>query len=155
MHYIRFLESKFDYVRYNVFRQRFEFFYIKEEAEKLAARQVTGFQTMLASNNNNMVETWFPSSVVRRELSAQEQAFIYLKNLIGKNPYIELSKSERETHCLAICNILHVSMLSFQAVLHRIDSKFNCLESGNKYILYYGENDPRVKRIAMKKRRKR
>ena len=155
MHYIRFLESKFDYVRYNVFRQRFEFFYVKENAEELAVRQTRGFQAMLASDSNKMVEAWFPNSNIVRELSAKERAIVYIKNLIGKYPYIELSKTERETHCAAICNILQVSMSSFQSVLHRIDPKFNCIESGNKYILYYGENDPRIKKVAMKKRRKR
>lgn len=36
MYYVKYIESKFDYVRYNVFRQKFGFFHIKEEAEKLA-----------------------------------------------------------------------------------------------------------------------
>ena len=40
------------------------------------------------------------------------------------------------------------------AILQAVDEKFNYIESGSKYILYYGTEDPRIKKKPMKKRRK-
>ena len=37
--YVNYIESRFSYVRYNVFKQKFEFFYQKENAEELNKAQ--------------------------------------------------------------------------------------------------------------------
>lgn len=152
--YINYIESRFSYVRYNVFKQKFEFFYQKENAEELNKAQNAAFDNMILSDSNKLVEIWFPYSSIRREISAKERARKYLLNVIGKEPFVRLSRDELRDHLSVIKEIFNSSLKSIKPILHLVDEKFNYIESGSKYILYYGTDDPRIKKKPMKKRRK-
>lgn len=152
--YINYIESRFSYVRYNVFKQKFEFFYQKENAEELNKAQNAAFDNMILSDSNKLVENWFPYSSIRREISAKARARKYLLNVIGKEPFVRLSKDELLDHLSVIREIFNSSLKSIKPILHLVDEKFNYIESGSKYILYYGTEDPRIKKKPMKKRRK-
>lgn len=152
--YVNYIESRFSYVRYNVFKQKFEFFYQKENAEELNKAQNAAFDNMILSDSNKLVEIWFPYSSIRREISAKERARKYLLNVIGKEPFVRLSRDELRDHLSVIKEIFNSSLKSIKPILHLVDEKFNYIESGSKYILYYGTENPIIKKKPMKKRRK-
>lgn len=152
--YVNYIESRFSYVRYNVFKQKFEFFYQKENAEELNKAQNVAFENMILSDSNKLVEIWFPYSSIRREISAKERARKYLLNVIGKEPFVRLSRDELRDHLYVIKEIFNSSLKSIKPILHLVDEKFNYIESGSKYILYYGTENPIIKKKPMKKRRK-
>lgn len=152
--YVNYIESRFSYVRYNVFKQKFEFFYQKENAEELNKAQNVAFENMILSDSNKLVEIWFPYSSIRREISAKERARKYLLNVIGKEPFVRLSRDELRDHLYVIKEIFNSSFKSIKPILHLVDEKFNYIESGSKYILYYGTENPIIKKKPMKKRRK-
>ena len=152
--YVNYIESRFSYVRYNVFKQKFEFFYQKENAKELNKAQNVAFENMILSDSNKLVEIWFPYSSIRREISAKERARKYLLNVIGKEPFVRLSRDELRDHLYVIKEIFNSSLKSIKPILHLVDEKFNYIESGSKYILYYGTENPIIKKKPMKKRRK-
>ena len=152
--YVNYIESRFSYVRYNVFKQKFEFFYQKENAEELNKAQNAAFDNMILSDSNKLVEIWFPYSSIRREISAKERARKYLLNVIGKEPFVRLSRDELRDHLSVIKEIFNSSLKSIKPILHLVDEKFNYIESGSKDILYYGTENPIIKKKPMKKRRK-
>jgi hypothetical protein len=154
MHYIKYIEDRFDYVRYSVFKQKFEYFYMKETAEKMAMTQIEMFRNTAVSNNNEYFERWFPNSVVRSELSAKERGAAYLHSIIGNKPFVKLSKEELRKHLSYIRILCDSELTSANPILHLVDDNFNCIESGKNYILYYGKEDPRTKKKAMRTRRK-
>ena len=153
MYYVKYIESKFDYVRYNMFSQQFEFFYVKENAEKIADTQIKGFAEILLSADDGYIKRWFPNSNVKRELSLKEQGIIYLNIIIGKNAYVKLSKTELRKHISVIRELFNSDLKSVNPILHLVDENFNCIKSGENYILYYGKEDPRIKKKPLKKRR--
>lgn len=151
MYYVKYIESRFDYVRYNIFSQQFEFFYAKEKAEKMADTQADRFKKMLSSANNEYIQRWFPNSDVIREATTGEKATKYLNGIIGNNEYAILSQEELDKHISAICEMLNSDLKSTNSILHSVDKNFNCIKSGKNYILYYGKEDPRPKKKSMKR----
>lgn len=154
MHFVKYIETRFSYVRYNVFEQKFEFFQAKEDAEKTANLQKDKFSEMLSGNDNRYIERWFPKSYVRRELSLIEQAAEYLDNIIGPNKYVSLSKDEFDKHLSIVRELLNTDLTSRNSILHSINEKFNCKIQTNNVILYYGDQDPTNKRKPMGRRKK-
>lgn len=155
MNYVKYIENRFDYVRYHVFEQKFKYFRVKEAAEELTEKQEQGFAEMLASGDDAYIKQWFPYSTVRRELSVKEQCSIHLHDLIGKEPFVRLTREELWHHLSVVRDLFNSRLKQANAILHLVDEKFNCNESGSDYILYYGTEDPRVKKKAMGKRQKR
>lgn len=154
MHFVKYIETRFSYVRYNVFEQKFEFFQAKEDAEKTADLQKDKFSEMLSGNDNRYIERWFPKSYVRRELSLIEQAAEYLVNIIGPNKYVSLSKDEFDKHLSIVRELLNTDLTSRNSILHSINEKFNCKIHTNNVIFYYGDQDPTNKRKPMGRRKK-
>lgn len=154
MHYVNYIENRFSYIKYNVFNQKFEFFYMKELAGQMVQAQVEGFREMLASGTNEYVQRWFPTSKVSRELSVNERAQIYLKDVLGNNLFVTLSEEELQKHTSFIQKLFNSTLKSINPILHLIDENYNCKKSGKNYILYYGKEDPRVKKKPMGKRAK-
>ena len=150
-----YIENRFAYVRYNMFKQKFEFFSQKEKAEELNKTQITAFEEMLLSDNNRFVKEWFPHSKICREISLRERAAKHLSHIIGKEHFVRLTKDELRTHLSVVRKLLNTNLTSPNPILHLVDEKFNCIESGGKYILYYGAEDPRSKKKSMKRRRTR
>lgn len=153
--YIEYIESRFAYVRFNVFQQVFEFYYQREKAQELNKTQNTAFNEMLLSDNNQFVENWFPHSSVQREISAKERATNYLFNVIGKEPFIRLSKENFNKHLSVITELFNSPYKAPIYILHLVDENFNYIDSGGKYLLYYGTQDPRIKKTSMRKRKMR
>lgn len=153
--FVKYIEDRFDYVRYNVFTRKFEFFHIKENAEQMAALQTKGFNEALLSENQVFVEHWFQRSTVERELSLQEQVVLYLNDIIGPEMAVRLSSDELQQHLDVIRKILNCDGQYANSILHKVDKKFSCEPVGNGYILYYGDNNPlkKTKKVPMRKRR--
>ena len=152
--YVEYIENRFAYIRYNVFRQRFEFFYQKEVAERYAYNQIQTFAQKVSENSTDFVQEWFPLSSIKWELSVAERATIYMKNVIGPRNYITLSKCELKEHISVIREMFHSSLKSPNPILHLVDEKFNCEPNGENYDLYYGTENPRKKKKSMRKRGK-
>lgn len=154
MNYVKYIENRFAYVKYNVFRQRFEFYALKEKAETIAENQKEAFEKMLLSDNTH-VSRWFPKSFVKRELSAQELGRTYLNNILKAKPYIKLSKDEFKKHLITVRELFDSDLTSAKPILKLVDEKFNFTKLGDSYLFYYGTEDPRTKKKSMRKRRKR
>jgi len=154
MCYVGYIEKKFDYVRYNMFNQKFEFFNIKEKATKMTVLQEEKFTEMLSSDNNEFVEHWFPNSDVRRELSAKECAAIYLKDILGLEKQVRLSKDEFNKHVFEVRKLCGLNYTSAKPILHSIDLLFNYKQIRDDCIFYYGEKAPCLRKKSMRKRPK-
>ena len=154
MNYVKYIEDRFQYIRYNVFSRNFEFFYAKQKAENMARLQLENFKKAISSDNNKFFENWFPESNIIRELSLEEQGKVYLDNLIGKKAFIEIPKEEMQKHICFIKRLFNSPLKSFNPILHLVDADYHCIESGHNYVLYHGKEDPRTKKKHMKTRRK-
>lgn len=155
--YVKYIESRFDYVRYNVFTRKFEFFYIKENAEKMTLLQTNGFDEMLLSGNHELVERWFPKSTIECELSPKERATLYLNDIIGPEESVRLSRDDFRQHLDVIRELFNSSLKLAKPILHLVNDKFNYEQVGDWYILYYGDNNPMrmPPKLPMRRRRKR
>ncbi len=134
-----------------MFKQKFEFFWVKEKAEKIANLQKEVFES-LGESYAAYIGHWFPASSICQEVSQKERAANYLNRLIGSDNYIHLSHEDFRKHMLEVKTILNTSVNSPNSILHAIDSKFNSVSSKKTILLYYGEKDPRIKKKSMKKR---
>lgn len=155
LNYIDYIESKFSYVRYNVFTREFEFFHIKEDAEDMANSQIQKFEEAVLMGDDSGIAAWFPESEILREISLKERGKIYLDKVIGVNKWVVLSKEQLRQHLTVIRDMFCSNYKNANAILHLVDELYNCNDSGKKFLLYYGTEDPRIKKKAMKKRGKR
>jgi len=144
-HYIDYIESRFRYIKYNVFKQKFEFYYIRESAEDMSNQQIEVFQNELAKNTN-YIQKWFQASNVKQELSAIEKSKLYLNNVIGTKNYVTLKKEELRKVLSVIRENFNSDLTSTTPILHLVDENFNCERNGNQYDLYYGTENPRKKK---------
>ena len=96
---------------------------------------------------NAFIEAWFPKSNVTREISIKEKATRYLKNIIGKEPYLRLTKIELRDYLIPIRKWYNSDLQSPNPILHLVDENFNCIPVGAKYILFYGQEYPRTKKF--------
>ena len=147
-------------MRYNVFSQRFEYFRIKESAEIIANNCIDKFKAILLEDMpqiERFFKMWFPNVSVKREETAESYCKNYLLSLIGKKPYITLTKVEWETtHKPIIRERFGVDIKSSKILLGMVDKNFKIGRKTEKeLILYYGTEDPRIKRKPMGKARKR
>ena len=154
MNYVNYIEEKFPYVRYNVFKDEFEFFHTKEKAEKMVLRENEKFKKAVATRDHSYIREWFPYSEVKNELSVQAQAYTYLKNLIGINKYVILTTDELKLYLSRIREWFNSKLTSPNSILHLVDKNFNCEKLTNRYKLYYGKESPKIKGTAMKKHHK-
>ena len=152
--YIKYIEDRFSYIRYHVFHQKFEFFHIKDAAEKMASLQNKKFDETLLSENNDYIEHWFPYSSVKREVSTQEYCEQYLRAIIGKKAYAILTKDVMKKAMIVIKERFHSELKEIKPLLNLVDKKYNFRKRTNDYILYYGDVFPDMKPKPMKKRRK-
>ena len=157
MNYVRYIENRFSYVRYNIYKRQFEFFYLKEIAEKMGKTQQDRFMEMLLSDDNTFVKRWFPDYVlVSREESPQEKASLYLNNLMGTKRWERLSIEDFKKHIRIIKELFGSELTSAKRLLHLVDEKFNFERSGsNHYYLYYGDENPKMKKHSMKRMKKK
>ena len=153
-YYVKYIERIYPYVRYDVFERKFKFFSIKEDAEEMTDLQKNKFSQALLTDSNEYFKRWFSNSAIKREISAREEAKVYLEHLLGKSKWIRLSKTELKEHLSVIRDLFGSKLKSANPILHLVDEMYNCKESGDHYILFYGKEDPRTKKIPMKKRRK-
>ena len=159
LYYIKYIEDRFSYVRYNVFRQRFEYFRIKESAEIIANNCIDKFKAILLEDMpqiEQFFKKWFPNVSVKREETAESYCKNYLLSLIGKKPFITLTKEELKTHTTVIRERFGIDIKSPKKLLKMVDEKFNLgRKTDTEVILYYATEDPRTKRKPMGKARKR
>lgn len=159
LHYIKYIEDRFAYVRYNVFRQRFEYFRIKESAEIIANNCIDKFKAILLEDMpkiEQFFKMWFPDVSVKREETAEAYCKNYLFSLIGKKPFITLNKDELKTHASVIRERFGVDIKSPKILLGMVDENFKLgRKTDNEVILFYGAEDPRTKRKPMGKARNR
>ena len=159
LYYIKYIEERFDYIRYNVFHQSFEYFHVKESAEKIANTCIENFKATISEDIpqiEKFLKKWFPGVSVKREETAQAYCKNYLLSLIGKKPFITLTKEELKTHISLIRERLRVDIKSPKILLKMVDENFNLVrKTYEEVILYYGAEDPRTKRKPMGKVRKR
>lgn len=159
LYYIKYIEDRFSYVRYNVFRQHFEYFRIKESAEIIANNCIDKFKAILLEDMpqiEQFFKMWFPDVTVKREETAESYCKNYLLSLIGKKPFITLTKEELKIHTSVIRERFGVDIKSPKILLEMVDKNFKLGRKTDKeVILYYGTEDPRTKRKPMGKARKR
>jgi len=159
LYYIKYIEDRFSYVRYNVFRQRFEYFRIKESAEIIANNCIDKFKAILLEDMpkiEQFFKMWFPDVSVKREETAEAYCKNYLFSLIGKKQFITLNKDELKTHVSVIRERFGVDIKSAKILLGMVDENFKLGRKTDKeVILFYGAEDPRIKRKPMRKARKR
>ena len=99
---------------------------------------------------------WFPDVSVKREETAEAYCKNYLLSLIGKKPFITLTKEELKIHTSVIRERFGVDIKTPKKLLKMVDEKFNLgRKTDTEVILYYGTEDPRIKRKPMGKVRKR
>ena len=153
-HYVKYIEKRFPYVRYNVFNEAFEFFSIKEKAEKSELAQQEAFEKILLADDNEYISCWFPNSAIGHELSIKERAKNYLKDIIDSNKFVKLTKEEMKRHTSFIAKMFTSPLTSYKPILHLVDENFNCIQTGQDYILFYGTEDPRIKPRHMGKQKK-
>lgn len=156
MHYVKYIENRFAYIRYNIFNQKFEYFTAKENAEKMATLQRKKFNQILLDNAEveKYIKQWFPKSLVEQELSAKAFCTMYLAKVVGKDKYVKLSKDELKTHLSVVRNRFNSNLTKIKPILKLVDNNYNYIKRPKDYILYYGDKDPRIKRKPMGKRRK-
>ena len=159
LYYIKYIEERFSYVRYNVFRQRFEYFRIKESAEIITNNYIDKFKAILLEDMpkiEQFLKEWFPDVSVKREETAEAYCKNYLFSLIGKKPFITLNKDEVKTLVSVIAERFGVDIKSYKKALEMVDEKFQYRRKTDKeVILFYGTEEPRTKRKPMRKARKR
>lgn len=156
MHYVKYIENRFAYIRYNIFNQKFEYFTAKENAEKIAALQRKKFKEILLDNaeTEKYIKYWFPQSLFEQELSAKAFCAMYLAKVVGKDKYVKLSKDELKTHLSVVRSSFNSDLTQIKPILKLVDDNYNYIKRTKDYILYYGDKDPRIKRKPMGKRRK-
>ena len=155
--YLKYIEDKFPYIRYNDLCKKFEFYNIKELAEKLAKKQEEEFCKILLATDEDVkayFNNYFPNIEVHREETAKAYCKRYLDNLIGKKKAIVLSKSDLIKHTQIIAERFGVNIKSPKVLLHLVDELYNCEGQRDKYILYYGKENS-LKKKPMRKSRKR
>jgi hypothetical protein len=154
-YYIKYIEERFAYIRYNVFDQKFDFFHIKEDAERMANMQVQTFSEMITKGDSEYIQRWFGPSTITLALTAKERAFTYLMDVVGKQGWTKVNREELKKHLSVVQTLFNSNLKTANPILHLVNEKFNCKQSGKNYILYYGDEDPRIKTKAMAMRRKR
>ena len=72
--------------------------------------------------------------------------------LDGKS-YVILSKEELKAHISVIQKYFNTNYRQVKPILDALGEKFTCERIGEKYILYNGDQDPRMKSKPMRRKR--
>ena len=146
MNYVKYIEERFSYIKFNMFKQNFEFFDIKESAELMAQTNAGATARMVFADKepfDNYFAQWFPGVTSRRELSPLEHAKKHIADLFGDKEFIRLNKNELNSLVTKIKGLLNSDLKSALPILHLVDENLNYkLMSADSYLLFYGEKVP-------------
>ncbi|MBR5559505.1 MAG: DEAD/DEAH box helicase family protein [Oscillospiraceae bacterium] len=164
--YIEYIESRFHYMRYSYFDNRFKFYRQKMLAELLVSEENEKFSQAVTEGDEavkSLVSTWFPEANVHLLLGAKERAAQMIENRIGAANYVELSQKEWESFFAELVKVSGIkgeygNPFLAQLGNYGIEPIRSSYQGtiGNR-ILYKGQNplDMRKKRNPTKKSPKR
>lgn len=119
--YIEYIETTFNFVRYNFFRNRFEFFDLRKKGYEYLTASKEAFRRASEKDNPyfELISQWFPEAEVHPFVSMKKQAEILFGKFIEAHGKTQISQNDIKRLKNGLNKIFNTSLTSINSLMNR------------------------------------